>query len=145
MEDACVRVRSSAGVTPWNQIVKWSQIKRRIKEFIVVPLQGRVQFYITSYAREDAVVGRGWVTVDGEEVLSVSSAERQAFYEVLRDYPDTSIENALVSPNEVARGLAMIDRRLGKRRLSAFDISAEHPFVQCLYRLRCQTEGIEKE
>lgn len=34
------------------------------------------------------------------------------------------------------RALAMLDERLGKRRLRAIDIDAEHPLVRQFYELR---------
>ena len=54
-----------------------------------------------------------------------------------------SLEDALTSPNPLIRGLALLDRRFGKRRLRQLDSGArEHPLVQALYRIRCEAEGV---
>jgi hypothetical protein len=54
-----------------------------------------------------------------------------------------SLESALSSPSPLVRGLALLDRRLGKRRLRqlAFGVR-EHPLVQALYRIRCEADGV---
>jgi hypothetical protein len=54
-----------------------------------------------------------------------------------------SLEGALSSPSPLVRGLALLDRRLGKRRLRqlAFGVR-EHPLVQALYRIRCEADGV---
>jgi len=124
--------------------MQWSQIKKRAEEFIVPELKGRIQFYITTYRRDpDSSVsspGRGWITIDGSEELSAPSGSsvpnRQDLYEALASYPSLSIDAALRSDNIIVRGLAMIDRRLGRRRLAAVDEEQEHPFVQRLLELR---------
>ena len=43
----------------------------------------------------------------------------------------------------IVRGLAVLDRRCGKRRLATIDAAAEHPFVQGMFELRCAAEGIK--
>jgi hypothetical protein len=53
-----------------------------------------------------------------------------------------SIENALESEDAIIRGMAMIDRRLGKRRFLRLDArQVAHPLVQRLYQLRAEAEG----
>lgn len=61
---------------------------------------------------------------------------RQGLYEAIESYPQLSIDEALVSESYIVRGLAMLDRRIGKRRLAELDATADHPFVQLLLRLR---------
>ena len=61
----------------------------------------------------------------------------------LEEYLSLSIEEALSSPSPLIRGLALIDRRVGKRRLRAIGpMNAEHPLVRELYELRCEADGI---
>ena len=68
-------------------------------------------------------------------------------YEALVDleaYLSLPIEEALASPSPLVRALAVIDRRVGKRRLRALRIGrVEHPLVRELYRLRCEAEGVD--
>ena len=61
----------------------------------------------------------------------------------LESYLSLSIEDALRSPSPLIRGLAMIDRRVGKRRLRAMrSTNDEHSFVRELYELRRQADGM---
>jgi hypothetical protein len=61
----------------------------------------------------------------------------------LEAYLSLPIEEALASPSPLVRALAVIDRRVGKRRLRALaPMKAEHPLVRELYELRCDAEGI---
>jgi hypothetical protein len=46
----------------------------------------------------------------------------------------------------VLRALAVLDRRLGRRRLRTLEFRTdEHPLVIGLYRFRCTAEGIRLE
>ncbi|HET7219251.1 MAG TPA: hypothetical protein VFJ02_14440 [Vicinamibacterales bacterium] len=61
----------------------------------------------------------------------------------LEAYLSLPIDEALDSPSPLIRGLAVIDRRVGKRRLRAMaPADDEHPLVRELYALRCQADGI---
>lgn len=66
------------------------------------------------------------------------------FARALNEYLSLSIDDALESENVLHRALAMIDRRIGKRRLLtiAEAIELENPVVQVLLRVRCDAEGI---
>ena len=55
-----------------------------------------------------------------------------------------SIESMLKHRSPIIRGLAVLDRRFGKRRLIAFDIETEHPFVRLLFEFRCTIEGVRQ-
>ncbi len=66
------------------------------------------------------------------------------FYGALWNYLSLSIDDALQSENVLIRALAMADRRLGKRRLSAMQMAeTEHSLVRMVFALRCEVEGIE--
>ncbi|MGI8691234.1 MAG: SF0329 family protein [Thermomicrobiales bacterium] len=57
-----------------------------------------------------------------------------------------SIDDALRSDNVLIRAFAMLDSRLGKRRLRTLRLGdAEHPLVRQFYNLRCEAEGIEAQ
>ena len=156
--------------------MSWSAIKKRYEAFLCDAFRKRVNIHITSYRRDAergdgnlaaASLGRGWIELDGKELLSLSgkdaaaivtdpagpspqridsalwsasSVGRQGLYEAVEGYPQLSIEQALHSESFVVRGLAMLDRRLGKRRLAQLDTAQEHPFVQLLWRLRHEGE-----
>ena len=62
----------------------------------------------------------------------------------LEAYLSLSIEDALASPSPLVRGLAVLDRRVGKRRLRALaPHEAEHWLVRELLALRRTVEGID--
>jgi hypothetical protein len=48
----------------------------------------------------------------------------------------------LTSPDPLIRALAMLDRRLGTRRLAKLDMASEHPLVVELHRLRRDAEAV---
>jgi hypothetical protein len=54
-----------------------------------------------------------------------------------------TVEAMLDAPSPLLRGLAVLDRRLGKRRLRALPAAAvEHPLVRALHLVRCAAEGV---
>jgi hypothetical protein len=53
------------------------------------------------------------------------------------------IAKILSSESALVRALGMLDRRLGKRRLAALDMSKEAPLVRLLYEFRCEAEGLK--
>ncbi len=65
------------------------------------------------------------------------------FSRALWDSLSLSIDDALQSDNMIIRAFAMLDSRLGKRRLRALHLADdEHPLVRQFYDLRCEAEGI---
>lgn len=61
--------------------------------------------------------------------------------ESLCEYINLSISDALNSESFLIRALAMIDKRLGKRRLQSIQIKEdEHILVHKLYAIRCEAE-----
>jgi len=85
-------------------------------------------------------------TADRAAVEHLRRAGECDDYSALRDleaFLSLPIEEALVSPSPLVRGLAVVDRRVGKRRLRKLaEQRDEHPFVQQLYAARCAAEGI---
>ena len=116
--------------------------------------------------------GRGWVALDKEEILTASVDEydrgvtrhggtagdeyfaleptlasegyfsESSFLESLHRFLSSSIEDSLASTNVLIRGLAILDSRVGKRRLLTFEPNGEHPFVSRLMRLRFETDQV---
>lgn len=67
------------------------------------------------------------------------------FGDSLKEYLSLPFEEALVSKNPIYKSLAMIDKRLGIRRLKELDLSGnEHALVKKLYEIRCKAEGLVK-
>ena len=143
----------------------WSQLKKRVEALLLPEFQGRVELRSTNYrgAHDDA--GRGYITLDGIEIWSMSDLEffkieygrinagesqdtvdddllaqgicsQAGFYRSLEAYLNSSVDENLEAKDMVRRALSMLDRRVGKRRLSSMDITNEHPVVQQFYVLR---------
>ncbi|MFN7941518.1 MAG: hypothetical protein U0X73_07945 [Thermoanaerobaculia bacterium] len=71
---------------------------------------------------------------------------RNDFYEALIAYPNLSVEDALESALPLFRALAVLDRRLGKRRLATLELLAEeHPVVTTLLEFRCRCEKVSRK
>lgn len=58
-------------------------------------------------------------------------------------YLNLSIDGALSSESAVVRAFAMLDRRLGKRRLAGIDVTNENVLVGEFHRFRSAVEGLD--
>jgi hypothetical protein len=52
---------------------------------------------------------------------------------LIRDYPNLSIDQALHHPEEFVRGLAMLDRRIGRRRIASAAASFKDRLVESFF------------
>lgn len=79
-----------------------------------------------------------------EETLNDGSFDNVFFYEAFRIFDKQIIEKSLVSENPLVRIFALLDRRLGKRRLLALEESMEQEldWVRVFYVIRMQAEGL---
>jgi hypothetical protein len=59
------------------------------------------------------------------------------------DYLQLNIEEALESENPIIKSIAMVDRRLGKRRLQEINFDDLHPLTKLFLSIRLQAENIE--
>ena len=68
----------------------------------------------------------------------------KVFYEAFGIFDNQSIEKSLMSENPLVRIFALLDRRLGKRRLLALEDSMEQEldWVRAFYVIRMQAEGL---
>jgi hypothetical protein len=53
------------------------------------------------------------------------------------------ISSMLKHRSPIVRGLAVLDRRVGKRQLLTLDMETEHPFVRSMFEFRCVAEGLK--
>jgi hypothetical protein len=145
--------------------VIWSRLKKSVEALFAPEFQGRVELRSTNYRGAHDEAGRGYITLDGAEVWSMSDLEffkieyprmakgesqgavdddllaqgictQAGFYRSLEAYLNSSVEENLAANDMVRRALSMLDRRVGKRRLAMIDVSNEHPIVQQFYNLR---------
>lgn len=87
---------------------------------------------------------KGWYAARNQAMPIVRSRGIYSHYDCydgLKEYLNLSIEDALQSPNNLIKALALLDEQVGKRRLRAIHIEeTEHELVKCFYRLRCEAE-----
>jgi hypothetical protein len=68
---------------------------------------------------------------------------RSDAYEALNESLSFSVDDMLRSESGIVRALAMLDRRLGKRRLARVILADDEiPLVRACFALRCEAEGI---
>lgn len=144
-------------------------------------LKGRVRYFCTRYHGAPDEVGRMTILVDGVERLNISDdidgridaeyygRSSRPWSEIKAQYSDqgqfgsftfqnavlifleSPIEESLCSSNHLLNLLAILDRRVGKRRLYKLRdglISGEIPpipdWLRFFYDLRLEAEGLEK-
>ena len=151
--------------------MRWSQTQSRYYALLADTVRRRLQLHSTHYgpgvsSRQD----RAWITWDGQEIASFATAPwlqclrlltergasheaalmeleeagifpRHALHTALELYPLLPIDRLLGADEPLLRALAMLDRRLGTRRLRRIEPNAlQHPLVVQLYQLRVAAE-----
>jgi hypothetical protein len=132
--------------------MRWSKLKQRIESGFAPEIAERVEVHTTRYRRAHDGAGRSWITVDGAEIINMdmlsgelfpfetrAACGRYAAYDLpnsMRAFLNMNIGDALQSQNPLIRALAVIDRRIGKRRIQLLDPSTETSPVAEFIRLR---------
>ena len=157
-----------------SRVSTWSGIRNKLENDYLCPaLRGHIQYFATSYSKSADHEGRAAIRVDGVEVLRSNyytyfenvwtkfhhlrsttlkdhdsakegTFDQKVFYEAFGIFDNQSIEKSLVSENPLVRIFALLDRRLGKRRLLALEDSMEQEldWVRAFYVIRLQAEGL---
>lgn len=99
------------------------------------------------YTNSEQRTGYFQASDEAEEILHRQGVfSEYDFLVAIDEWTNTSIDAGLASENDLVRSFAMIDRRLGKRRLRQVVLSPqEPPIVHMLYELRCSAEGMRVE
>ena len=86
-----------------------------------------------------------WGICDGMN-LAAGMLDGPDLYNAYYIYDNQSVEKSLCSENMLVRIWAVLDRRVGKRRLVAMAdaMSNEHEILRFFYRVRMEAEGLEK-
>jgi hypothetical protein len=96
---------------------------------------------------DDPVQQAGYKLANAEakEILLKDGVfSRDDFYGSLEEYVQLSLDEALDSGNQIIRGLALLDRRFGMRRLKSMKSSElAMPFVVMCHRIRSEAEGVQ--
>ena len=61
----------------WSVAVQWSKLKEHVEERFAPSLAGRVAVYNARYSPDHA---RGWITIDGREIASMSDHHYEQRY-----------------------------------------------------------------
>ena len=86
---------------------------------------------------------RNWYTMD-ELALNHGIFDEHNFYHSFSVFDNQSIEKSLVSDDLLVRIFAILDRRVGKRRLIAMqeEMKNEPEILQVFYLIRTEAENI---
>ena len=132
--------------------MSWSRLKSKVEDRFAASLKKRLAIHITSYHDAGWLEGRGWLQIAKRQMILASTQpydvpqppgthHRPSLHAVLVGYLDLSVAAALASDEPIHRALAMVDRRLGRRRFEALALGQdEHPVVRELYELRAEAE-----
>lgn len=148
--------------------------KKLEADYLCPALRGRVRYFATTYRESHDQEGRAAILVDGGEILKSNYFEydgsfwsmyyrlgkdasvikqivlnrglfdQRIFYTAFQEFDNQSIESSLASKTPLVRIFALLDRRLGKRRLAALEdvMEKELDWVRPFYRLRMKAEGL---
>lgn len=81
----------------------------------------------------------------GQMVLNDGLFDQRDFYNAFQEFDNQSVEASLSSENPIVRVFALLDRRVGKRRLAALEsaMETELDWVRPFYLLRMEAEGLK--
>ena len=147
----------------------WSGIRKKLEtEYLAPSLRGHIQYYATSYSRSPDHEGRAAIRYDGKEIIKgcyynnwmkADLFPKDEKYEKrmkkefafiddtalqLGIFDQQSIEMSLKSENLIVRIFAVLDRRVGKRRLALMKetIAEEPDTFREFYAIRVKAEGL---
>ncbi len=145
--------------------MQWSKLKSQVESFVCDSLKGRVELFTTWYKNSGSPQrARGAILIDKKEIIEFNTDKwivmveelnqeelwsqgvfnDLEFREGLKEYLSLSIDQALASRNILIKTLALIDRRVGKRKLHKMQMPKdEHELVKFIYNLRCRAEGMD--
>lgn len=75
--------------------------------------------------------------------LNKGGFDQTAFYCAFYEYQNSRIDESLQSPDPVVRLFAVLDKRVGKRRLQALTVEGQPDWLQPFYRLRLEADKVQ--
>jgi len=95
------------------------------------------------WVSKDPELNNGIPTPEANELTNYGELSRQDAYQACWEFVhDLSIEDALSSEDPLVQSLAVIDSRVGKRKLKIIDIETLHPLAVKFFTERCLAEGL---
>ena len=148
--------------------------KKLETEYLAQSLQGHIQYYATSYSRSPDHEGRAAIRYDGNEIIKGcywnnwmkadlfpgdekykkrmevenahmdDTALRLSVFNAFAEFDDQDIEMSLNSANLIVRIFAVLDRRVGKRRLTLMKktIQEKSDTFQEFFAIRAKAEEL---
>ena len=163
--------------------MQWSKLKQTIESKFADSIKGRVELFSTTYRKPNSSTGRGWITIDKEEIVNfatiksmwnfgayyheatqtdclthpaVDDSERTVgelaeegefsrfdLHNCCWEYLNLTVEEGLEHKSPIINSLAILDKRLGKRRLVTIDKTKLHPLTKRLFEFRLSVEKLE--
>jgi len=148
--------------------MRWSKLRKLVKDRFAPSLANRLDIHSAAYG--NCSCGHCWITLDGEIVanfctrayfnklvydqpgnnpkthnllVAYGEKSRQDAYHSMFDFVHSmSLEQALVSDDHLVQCLAILDARLGKRKLRSLELESFKPLARTLLQLRRELEGI---
>ena len=116
-------------------------LKSSYYEYCIAESEAGREFEALSDSRE--ISQERWEQVR-QAALDSGSFDQRFFYRAFEEYDNQSIELSLESADPLVRVFALLDRRLGKRRLIAMreKMQNELDWVRLFYNVRLEAEGI---
>ena len=116
-------------------------LKSSYYEYCIAASEARREIEALSDSRE--ISQERWEQVR-QAALDSGSFDQRFFYRAFEEYDDQSIELSLESADPLVRVFALLDRRLGKRRLIAMREKMQNDldWVRFFYNVRLEAEGI---
>ena len=136
--------------------MSWSGMRSKLEnEYLAASLRGHIQYYATSYNKCPDHEGRAAIRFDGKEEMAfmddtavrLGVFDQRSFYEAFSIFDNQSIEESLSSENMLVRIFAILDRRVGKRRLEKIrrGIEGEEKTFREFFAIRAAAEGLRAE
>lgn len=161
----------------------WSKLKQLTEQKFADSVKDRVEIFSTRYNKPNSTTGRGWITIDGVEIVNFSTMKSGEIYRCVYheatptnciqhpavkdedrtegqlieegefsrfdlhnccfEYLSLTVDEGLAHPSPLINLLAVLDRRLGKRRLPSLTEKKHHPLVSRVLEFRLIEEGIK--
>lgn len=112
--------------------MKWTKLKQLVEQRIAPSI--RLRFAINRAAYGACSCGHAWITLDKKVIANFCT---RTFGNIPRRFDD-----ALSSEYSLVQSLAVIDSRVGKRKLQTIDIDTLHLLAGNLFTERCLAEGL---
>ena len=151
----------------------WSGIRKKLEsEYLAEILRGHISYFATSYSKshydgKEIIKGcyyYNWTKADlfpedekyekrmkeefafmDDTAIKLGVFDQTCFYKGFKEFANQSIEKSLCSENLLVRIFAVLDRRVGKRKLLILkeNIENESDSFKEFFAIRIRAEGIE--